>query len=44
MRAGVARISKKEWYRRGGFANPALFRQADSRGYWMYFIDLNRGD
>lgn len=42
MRAGVLRVTKREWYDMGGFANPALFRKADSRGYWRYFVDTDK--
>lgn len=32
------RISKKEWYRLGGFTNSDLYRRADKRGRWMHFM------
>lgn len=32
---GCMRISKKEWYGRGGFANPHLFRRYKKRR-WTY--------
>ena len=32
------RITKTEWYALGGFANSRLFRKADSRGRWRYYI------
>ena len=35
------RISKAEWYELGGFANPKLFRLADKRGVWRYYIRLD---
>ena len=38
MRLGHAmRITKREWYALGGFANTKLFRKGTSRGwtYWM---------
>jgi hypothetical protein len=35
-------ITKREWYDRGGFANPALFRKADRLGRWRHFIDTSR--
>lgn len=31
------RISRKAFYKRGGFANPALFRKANSNGAWTYW-------
>lgn len=40
MQNGIQKINKREWYNRGGFANPALFRKADGRGRWHYFIDM----
>jgi hypothetical protein len=35
----VCRVSKEQWYRLGGFRNSQLFRKADSRGAWRYYID-----
>ena len=32
------RISKKEWYARGGLANPALWRRQVKSGAWHYFM------
>ncbi len=36
---GRMQISKKEFYRRGGFTNPNLFRKQKKRGwtYWLIF-------
>ena len=42
MRTGIERISKTEWYRLGGFKNPALFRKAASNGAWRYYRDITR--
>lgn len=42
MRNGIQKISKAEWERLGGFRNPALFRKADKRGRWSYFLDTTR--
>lgn len=36
------RITKEEWYNRGGFANPALFRQQSRGGAWRYYVSLDR--
>lgn len=36
------RITKAEWYRRGGFANSALFRLQSRGGAWRYYINLDR--
>lgn len=30
------RITKKEWYKLGGFSNPALYRKHNGRN-WEYF-------
>ena len=37
------RMTKKEWYKAGGFSNPRLFRKQGSGG-WMYFkmLDYDR--
>ena len=35
------RITKKEWYDRGGFANPALFRKQSRGGAWRYYRTLD---
>lgn len=32
------RITKKEFYALGGFANSLLFRKADSLGRWRHYI------
>lgn len=32
------RISKKEWYARGGLANSALWRRQEKRGAWQYYM------
>jgi hypothetical protein len=32
------RISKKQWYRLGGFTNTDLYRKADKLGRWMHFM------
>lgn len=37
----VARISKEEWYRRGGLANPDLFRKMRGNA-WTYWVVLRR--
>lgn len=37
-----ARITgDKEWYDRGGFANPALFRKQSRGGAWRYYVALD---
>lgn len=36
------RITKAEWYNRGGFANSALFRQQSRGGAWRYYVDIER--
>lgn len=36
------RITKREWYDRGGFANSALFRQQSKGGAWRYYVDVER--
>lgn len=38
-RNGVQKISKRDWQARGGLRNSALFRKADRRGRWSYYID-----
>jgi hypothetical protein len=40
MRTGITRISKKEFYLLGGFANPRLFRR--HRYGWRHFLDNRR--
>jgi hypothetical protein len=37
MRNGSWKISKREWYDLGGFANSNLYRKADKRGVWQYY-------
>lgn len=39
MRNQVAKISKRTWYDLGGFSRVGLFRKADTRGRWSYYID-----
>jgi len=39
MRNRVKKISKREWYHLGGLARSGLFRKANSRGVWSYYID-----
>lgn len=41
MRNRRKQITKAEWYQLGGFANSKLFRLADKRGRWRYFILLD---
>lgn len=41
MRKNTLKLGKAHWYRLGGFANSALFRKADSRGNWHYFVDMD---
>lgn len=36
------RITKAEFYERGGFANSALFRQQSRGGTWRYYVNLDR--
>jgi hypothetical protein len=36
------RITKVEFYDRGGFANSALFRQQSRGGAWRYYVNLDR--
>jgi hypothetical protein len=36
------RVTKRTWYDKGGFKNPALFRKGDRRGGWTYWIDVSR--
>ena len=36
------RITKKEFYDLGGFANSALFRQQSRSGAWRYYRSLDR--
>lgn len=40
MRSGSRRISKVEFYARGGLSNPRLYRCRTIRG-WRYFLVLD---
>lgn len=42
MRAGVEKITRRQFYALGGFSNPALFRKANKRGAWSYYRDTTR--
>jgi hypothetical protein len=33
------RVTREEWYRRGGFMNPHCFRHMRGR-QWVYFIEV----
>lgn len=33
------RITKKKWAEMGGFRNPRLYRKADKRGSWRYYME-----
>lgn len=35
------RITRKEFYELGGFANPALFRKQSKGGAWRYYVNLD---
>jgi hypothetical protein len=35
------RITKREWYDLGGFANSDLFRKQSRGGAWRYYRTLN---
>lgn len=35
---GSRRVTKREWYEAGGFANSACWRMADSLGRWRHYI------
>lgn len=35
------RITKKEFYRRGGLRNAQLYRKQTSDGRWLHFIMLD---
>lgn len=37
MRINSMKISKREWYRLGGFANSRLYRKANKLGAWSYY-------
>ena len=34
---GSTRITKREWYAKGGFANSKLWRRQANNGAWQYF-------
>jgi len=34
---GSTKISKREWYRRGGFSNPRCWRRQQKNRGWEYF-------
>lgn len=36
------RITKDEWYKRGGFGNSTLFRLQSRGGAWRYYVNLDR--
>lgn len=36
------RITKREFYDRGGFANSDLFRLQSRGGAWRYYVNLSR--
>lgn len=38
------RITKDEFYKRGGFSNSALFRQQSRGGAWRYYVSLDYQD
>lgn len=35
------KITKAHWYRLGAFANSRLFRKADSKGVWAYYMRMD---
>lgn len=37
------RITKIEWYRRGGEKTPGLFRSQSRGGAWRYYVSLDEG-
>jgi hypothetical protein len=37
----AVRLSKKEWYAKGGFTNSKLFRQQQKNGGWRYFETID---
>ena len=37
MKNGHAKISKKEWYLNGGFANSRCWRRQNKNGSWNYY-------
>ena len=44
MKNNNTKISKKMFYDLGGFANPNLFREADSKGIWSYYLRRQEDD
>lgn len=42
QRVRKERITKKEFYDLGGFANSKLFRQQTRGGAWRYYVNLDR--
>jgi hypothetical protein len=36
------RITKVDFYARGGFSNPSLFRLQSRGGAWRYYVNLDR--
>lgn len=42
MRVGSERVTKREWYALGGLANSKLWRRADRKGIWRYYIRHSR--
>jgi len=40
MTQGRRRITKKAWAAAGGLRNSRLFRAANSRGQWRYYLAL----
>jgi hypothetical protein len=41
MKNGTQKISKREWYARGGFSNPDLFRRMRG-GSWSYYMGAKK--
>ena len=41
MRTGTMRISKREWYALGGFANSRLWRRQRKNGAWVYYMNCD---
>jgi hypothetical protein len=35
---GSVRVTKRTWYRSGGFANPLCWRRQPLHGGWQYFL------
>lgn len=44
MKNNHLKISRAHWYRLGGFANSALFRRANKRGAWSYYVNMDHPD